>query len=70
MFIHSAGLPRALPDEETCRDTPFSNSPALAADFRSSGQMATATKEPALTGEITTVITLSCPRTSGNYVCA
>lgn len=53
MFIHSAGLPRALSDEETCSDTPFSNSPGLAADSRSSG-LATATKEPALPGEITT----------------
>lgn len=54
MFIHSEGLPRALPDEETCSDTPFSNSPLLAADFRSSGQAGYCNKKPTLTGEIAT----------------
>lgn len=54
MFIQSAGLPRALPDEEACSDTPFSNSPALAADYRSSGQAGYCNKKPALTGEIAT----------------
>lgn len=52
MFIHSAELPRALPDEETCSGTPLSNSPGLAADIRLSGQAGYCNKKPALTGEI------------------